>query len=117
MKICRKSGRKRERREHGQPLMDWWKGRYYSVERELPCGDGFCRRRHHGCLAATWGEKSNLLHERFPKLMAILTVVFFVCFAQGLVHIYREKNSPTSTSISNMVLIDVAPSVFTNRPN
>jgi hypothetical protein len=33
MKICRKSGRKRERREHGQPLMDWWKGRYYSVER------------------------------------------------------------------------------------
>ena len=29
------------------------------------------------------GEKSNLLHERFPKLGAPLTVVL-VCFAQGV---------------------------------
>ena len=29
------------------------------------------------------GEKSNLLHEEFPKLGALLTVVL-VCFAQGI---------------------------------
>ena len=38
-------------------------------------------------------KKSNLLNERFPKLGAPLTVVL-VCFAKGLVDIYREKNSP-----------------------
>ena len=42
---------------------------------------------------ARGGEKSNLLHEGFPKLGATLMVVL-VCFAKGLVHIYREKNSP-----------------------
>ena len=39
------------------------------------------------------GEKYNLLHKGFPKLEAPLTVVL-VCFAQGVVDIYREKNSP-----------------------
>ena len=39
------------------------------------------------------GEKYNLLHEGFPKLGAPHTVVL-VCFASGLVDIYRKKNSP-----------------------
>ena len=38
-------------------------------------------------------EKSNLQHEGFPNLGAPLTVVS-LCFAQGLVDIYRKKNSP-----------------------
>ena len=61
------------------------------------------------------GEKSNLLHEGFPKLWAPLMVVL-VCFAQGVgTYLFGEKLS-TSTSTSNMVLIDVAPSTFTNGP-
>jgi hypothetical protein len=41
----------------------------------------------------TQGEKSNLLHEGFPKLEAPLTVVL-MCFAQGIgTYIYRKKNS------------------------
>ena len=73
-----------------------------------------------GSLAATTmamarGEKSNLLHERFSKLGALLTVVL-MCFAQGVgTYLFGEKLS-TSTSTSNMVLIDVAPSTFTNGP-
>ena len=67
-------------------------------------------------MATARGEKINLLHEGFPKLGAPHTVVL-VCFAQGVGrYIYGEKLS-TSTSTSNMVLIDVAPSTFTNRPN
>ena len=42
---------------------------------------------------ARGGAKSNLLHEGFPKLEAPLTVVL-VCLPKGLVHIYRERNSP-----------------------
>ena len=47
-----------------------------------------------GSAAATakGGKKSNLLHERFLKLGAPLTVVL-VCFAQWVGYIYREKNS------------------------
>ena len=61
------------------------------------------------------GEKINLLHKGFPKLGAPHTVVL-VCFAQGVGrYIYGEKLS-TSTSTSNMVLTDVAPSTFTNGP-
>ena len=59
------------------------------------------------------GEKLNLLHEGFPKLGALLTVVL-VCFAQWVgTYLLGEKLS-TSTSTSNMILIDVAPSTFTN---
>ena len=51
-----------------------------------------------GSVAATTtaregGEKSNLLHEGFPKLGASLMVVL-VCFVQEVGHIYREKNFP-----------------------
>ena len=61
------------------------------------------------------GEESNLLHEGFFKLGASLTVVL-VCFAREVgIYLYGEKLS-TSTSTSNMVLIDVAPSIFTNGP-
>ena len=61
------------------------------------------------------GEKSDLLHEGFSKLRAPLTVVL-VCFAQNVgIYLLGEK-LPTSTSTSNMVLIDVAPSTFTNEP-
>ena len=60
-------------------------------------------------------EKSDLLHERFLKLGAPLTVVL-VCFAQGVgTYLLGEKLS-TSTSTSNMVLFNVAPSIFTNGP-
>ena len=61
------------------------------------------------------GEKSNLLHEGFLKLGAPLTVVL-VCFAQGVGTYLLGEKLPTSTSTSNMVLIDVAPSIFTNGP-
>ena len=61
------------------------------------------------------GEKSNLLHERFPKLGAPLMVVL-VCFAQGVGTYISGEKLPTSTSTSNMVLIDVAPSPCTNGP-
>ena len=60
-------------------------------------------------------EKYNLLHERFFKLGAPLTVVL-VCFAQWVGTYLQGEKLPTSTSTSNMVLIDVAPSTFTNRP-
>jgi hypothetical protein len=61
------------------------------------------------------GEKYNLLHDRFSKLGAPLTIVL-VCFAQGVgTYIYGEKLS-TSMSTSDMVLIDVAPSTSANRP-
>ena len=61
------------------------------------------------------GEKSNLLHDEFPKLGALHTVVL-VCFAQGVgTYLLGEKLS-TSTSTSNMVLFNVAPSIFTNGP-
>ena len=60
-------------------------------------------------------EKSNLLHDGFPKLGAPLTVVL-VCYAQGVgTYLWGEK-LPTSTSTNNMILIDVAPSTFTNGP-
>ena len=59
------------------------------------------------------GEKSNLLHEGFSKLGAPLTVVL-VCFAQGVGTYLLGEKLPTSTSTSNMVLIDVAPFTFTN---
>ena len=65
--------------------------------------------------AAREGEKSNLLHEGFPKLGAPLTVVL-VCFVQGVVTNLWGKKLPTCTSTSNMVLIDIAPSTFTNEP-
>jgi hypothetical protein len=58
----------------------------------------------------------TLLHERFLKLGAPPTVVL-VCFAQGVgLYLLGEKLS-TFTSTSNMVLIEVAPSVSTNGPN
>ena len=58
-------------------------------------------------------EKSNLLHEGFPKLGAPLMVVL-VCFAQGVGTYLQKVKLLTSTSTSNMVLIDVAPSTFTH---
>ena len=61
------------------------------------------------------GEKSNLLHEGFPKLGAPLTVVL-VCFAQEVDTYLLGEKLLTSTSTSNMVLIDVASSTFTNGP-
>ena len=73
-----------------------------------------------GCVAAMatmrGGEKSNLLHEGFPKLGAPLMVVL-VCFAQEVGTYLLGEKLPTSTSTSNMILIDVAPSIFTNRSN
>jgi len=61
------------------------------------------------------GEKYNLLHEGFFKLGTPLTVVL-VYFAQGVgIYLYGEKLH-ISTSTSNMVLIDVAPSTCTNGP-
>ena len=61
-------------------------------------------------------EKSNLLHEGFPKLGAPLMVVL-VYFAQGVRTYLLGEKLHTSTSTSNMVLIDVAPSTSTNGPN
>ena len=61
-------------------------------------------------------EKSNLLHEEFPKLGASL-IVILVCFIQEVGTYLLGEKLPTSTSTSNMILIDVAPSTFTNRPN
>ena len=53
-------------------------------------------------------ENYNLLHEGFPKLGALHIVL--VCFVQGIsTYIYGEK-LPTSTSTSDMVLIDLQPS-------
>ena len=52
------------------------------------------------------GEKSNLLHEEFTKLGAPLMVVL-VCFAQGVGTYLLGEKLPTSTSTSNMVLIDI----------
>ena len=67
------------------------------------------------------GEKSNLLHEGFPKLGAPLIVVL-VCFAQGIDTYLSGEKLLTSTSTSNIILIDVlfifklgAPSIFTNE--
>ena len=68
-------------------------------------GDGDDERR----------RKFNLLHERFPKLGALLTVVL-LCFAQGVDTYLLGEKLPTSVSISNMVLINVATSTFTNGP-
>ena len=65
--------------------------------------------------AAKKGEKSNSVHERFPKLGAPLMVVL-VCFAQGVGTYLLVEKLHTSKSTSNMVLIDVAPSTFTNGP-
>ena len=62
------------------------------------------------------GEKSNLLHEGFPKLGAPLMVVL-VCFAQGIGTYLLGEKLPTSTSTSNMILIDVAPYKCTNETN
>ena len=59
------------------------------------------------------GEKSNLLHEGFPKLGAPLMVVL-VCFAQGVGTYLLGEKLPISTLTSNILLIDVAPSTFTN---
>jgi hypothetical protein len=72
-----------------------------------------------GSVAATArerGEKYNLLHERFPKLGAPLTVVL-VCFSHGVGPYLLGEKLSTFTSTSNMLLIEVAPSVSTNRPN
>ena len=62
------------------------------------------------------GEKYNLLHEGFPKLGALHTVVL-VCLAQEVGTYIQGGELPTSISTSNIVLIDVAPSTFTNRPS
>ena len=50
------------------------------------CSAGLCSAAATAMAMATareGGEKSNLLHEGFPKLGAPLTVVL-VCFAQGV---------------------------------
>ena len=61
------------------------------------------------------GEKYNLLHEEFLKLGASL-IVALVYFVQGIgTDLYEEKLS-TSTSTSDMILINVAPSACTNGP-
>ena len=76
------------------------------------------RRRRVAATATTArerGEKYNLLHEGFSKLGAPLMVVL-VCFAQGIDTYLSGEKLLTSTSTSNMVLIDVAPSTFTNVP-
>ena len=54
------------------------------------------------------GEKSDLLNGGFSKLGAPLTIVL-VYFAQGIGTYLLGEKLPTSTSTSNMVLIDVAP--------
>ena len=59
--------------------------------------------------------KTNLLHEGFPKLGTPLTVVL-VCFTHVVGTYLLGEKLPTSTSTSNMILIDVAPSTFTNGP-
>ena len=69
-------------------------------------GDGDGERR---------GEKSDLLHEGFHKLGIPLTVVL-MCIAQGVGTYLLGEKLPTSTSTSDMVVIDVAPSTFTNGP-
>ena len=61
------------------------------------------------------GEKSNLLHEEFPKLGATLTVIL-VCFAQGIGTNIQGGKLCSFTSVNNIVLIDAAPSTSTNRP-
>ena len=61
------------------------------------------------------GEKSNLLHEGFLKLGASFMIAL-VCFAQRVGTYLLGGKFPTSTSTNNMVLIDVAPSIFTNGP-
>jgi hypothetical protein len=72
--------------------------------------------KNSAATAAEKRRKYNLLHERFPKLGAPLMVVL-VCFAHGGRYIFIGRKLLAFTSTSNMVLIDVAPSVFTNRPN
>ena len=69
-------------------------------------------------MAARRQKKKNiiLLYEGFTKLEASHMVVL-VYLTQGVgTYIYGEKLF-TSTSISNKVLVDVAISIFTNRPD
>ena len=73
------------------------------------------RRRVAAMATVRGGDKSDLLHERFPKLGAPFTVVL-VCIVQGVGTYLLGEKLPTSTSTSNIVLIDVAPSTFTNGP-
>ena len=74
------------------------------------------RRRRAAVMAtARGGEKSDLPHEGFLKLGAPLTVVLLY-IAQGVGTYLLGEKLLTSTSISNMVLIDVTPSTFTNGP-
>ena len=100
------------------PTDDGRRGSYrrqnYGHGRELRLVQGI----EASTMAARQQKKKNiiLLYERFSKLEAPHMVVL-VYLTQGVGTYIQGEKLFTSTSISNMVLIDVAISIFTNRPD
>ena len=67
-------------------------------------------------LEAAWRERRKFSLLPRDSQTRGFPMIVLMCFAYEVGTYLLEEKLPTSTSTSNIVLIDVAPSIFTNGP-